>query len=89
MESQGIVSVVIPAFNRVNFIDQTVTSVVSQSYSYVETIVVDDGSTDGTWERLDDLRQKHGIKVLTHEGRENRGSLLRLIWDCRRPSVSI
>jgi|AntDeeMinimDraft_4_1070355.scaffolds.fasta_scaffold00261_18 glycosyltransferase involved in cell wall biosynthesis len=73
MESQGIVSVVIPAFNRVNFIDQTVTSVVSQSYSYVETIVVDDGSTDGTWERLDDLRQKHGIKVLTHEGRENRG----------------
>jgi len=45
-------SIVIPTYNRVALIPQTLESVRRQTYTDFELIVVDDGSTDGTTERL-------------------------------------
>jgi glycosyltransferase involved in cell wall biosynthesis len=42
------VSVVIPAYNRVDFLGRAIDSVLDQRYENVEAIVVDDGSSDGT-----------------------------------------
>ena len=49
------VSVVIPTFNRESFIKQCVVSVLKQSKKPDEVIVVDDGSSDKTWDVLKTL----------------------------------
>jgi glycosyltransferase involved in cell wall biosynthesis len=45
--------VIVPCLNRVRFIRATLESILGQSYSNVECVVVDGGSTDGTAEALE------------------------------------
>jgi glycosyltransferase involved in cell wall biosynthesis len=46
------VSVVVPAYNSVAFIDATMRSILGQTLSDFEVVVSDHSSTDGTWEVL-------------------------------------
>jgi len=48
MIEPNLVSVMMPAYNAEQFIGEAIESVLSQTYSNWELIVVDDGSTEGT-----------------------------------------
>jgi glycosyltransferase involved in cell wall biosynthesis len=52
MQSHPFISVIIPTFNRLELLKQTVESVRNQTFTDFEIIVVNDGSTDGTSEWL-------------------------------------
>ena len=51
--SQPLISVIITNFNYANFVGEAISSVLSQTYPYVECIVVDDGSTDNSREVIE------------------------------------
>ncbi len=53
--SDPTVSVIIPAYNAADLVPEAIDSVRRQTYQDFEVLVVDDGSTDGTWEVLQDL----------------------------------
>jgi hypothetical protein len=51
----GLVSTLIPVYNRAGMLREAVSSVLAQSYHPVEVIIVDDGSTDDTARVADEL----------------------------------
>lgn len=53
--SRPFFSVIIPTYNRADFIGQTIKSVLNQDFENFELIVVDDGSTDNTAEVVDKI----------------------------------
>lgn len=48
-----LVSIVVPAYNHANYLDDTIRSVLAQDYPNIELIVLDDGSTDATRQVLE------------------------------------
>lgn len=54
-KSNPLVSIIIPTLNRGHLIEQTLCSVVEQSFCDFECIVVDDGSSDSTSSIMDDI----------------------------------
>jgi len=59
----GLVSTIIPVFNRPSSIAEAVDSVVAQTYRPIEVIIVNDGSTDDTGNVVERLAQEFGELV--------------------------
>jgi len=65
------ISIIIPAYNTADVIQRTLQSVESQTYKNYEVVIVNDGSTDGTKEFLDNYKNNKNNVVIYHQ--ENKG----------------
>ncbi len=66
----GLVTTILPVFNRAAMLREAVGSVLAQTYRPIELIIVDDGSTDDTGRVADELAAAHPeIRVLHQENR--------------------
>lgn len=57
------VSILIPAWNAESLVHRAIDSALAQTYSNLEIIIINDGSTDNTWRVLQDYQQKHPQKI--------------------------
>lgn len=60
MKGQKLVSVIVPVYNAENILDKCVDSLISQTYENLEIMLVDDGSTDKSF----DICKKYASKDL-------------------------
>ena len=55
LSSQPLVSVVIPCYNHEKFVQDSIKSVIAQTYENIELIIIDDGSKDGSVEKIKEM----------------------------------
>lgn len=58
-----LVSIIMPAYNAATFIQETIQSVINQTYQNWELLIVDDASTDNTIDKIRSL-EDHRIKLI-------------------------
>ncbi len=76
MLDDPLLSVVMPVYNEHSTIDEIIRRVLAVP-GRKELIVVDDGSTDGTRDRLTALQQECGFKLVFQQGNHGKGAALR------------
>ena len=94
MSSRPLVSVIVPAYNHAEFIEEALGSVLLEGYPRLELVLIDDGSTDGTWERACSWRDRElgGDVQIRMERQENAGltkTLNRLLESARGTYVAV
>lgn len=68
MNKKSLVSIIITCYNYAEYVGEAIESVLGQTYKNIELIVIDDGSTDESVEKMNKYRKS--IRVVS---RENRG----------------
>jgi len=72
MTKAPLVSVIMPAYNAAEYIKEAVVSILDQSLGDLELIIVDDGSTDDTWEIMEKLAgSDNRITILRNDKNRN------------------
>jgi glycosyltransferase involved in cell wall biosynthesis len=71
---ESLVSIIIPSYNRAHLIGETLDSVLAQTYPHWECIVVDDCSTDGTYEVVKNYAKNDFRIKLFKRDREPKGA---------------
>ncbi len=71
MPDTPLISVIIPIYNNETFLQKCIDSILMQTYSNLEIILVDDGSTDGSGKICDQYAQKDPRVKVVHQ--QNQG----------------
>jgi len=64
-EYQPLVTIITPTYNQASFLEETIQSVLNQTYQNIEYIIINDGSTDDTEKVLDKYRDD--VRCITQE----------------------
>ncbi len=76
MATKPVVTVGIINYNYAHYLDESIGSVLMQTYGPIEILVVDDCSTDGSRQKLQEYERQHSnVRVIYHE--QNSGSAAR------------
>jgi len=88
-ENYPFVSIIVPAYNEGEVIQSSLSSLLELRYPYYEIIAVDDGSTDGTYEKMKEFEGNHyGVRVSVYR-KENSGKADALNYGIRRSKAQL
>jgi alpha-1,3-rhamnosyltransferase len=80
MNNSPLISALIPTYNHEKYIQETINSIINQTYQNIELIIIDDGSTDSTWQKMQEMEElcKKRFKRVVFKTKENEGLCLTL-----------
>lgn len=55
----GLISIIVPMYNREKHIEECIDSILTQTYKNIEILLIDDGSTDGTVDKVKQYVEKY------------------------------
>lgn len=84
-----MISIIIPVYNVKLYLDNCIQSVIQQSYTDFECILVDDGSTDGSSEICDQWAEKDNRIIIVHQPMEEYHPLETKDWNKQRENISV
>ena len=67
MSTQPKVSVIIPVYNMELYIAKALLSIINQSFQNFEIIIVNDWSTDGSWSKICEIKDKKKENIKAEE----------------------
>ena len=67
MNNIPLISVIIPAYNTIDVIEETLKSIEAQTYQNYQIIIINDGSTDGTGEFIDNYCKNNNKAIAFHQ----------------------
>ena len=79
-----LLTVGIPVYNGMPFLPEAVESILSQTFDDYELLIINDGSTDGSWEYLKSLRNRR-LRLISQENRGLTTTLNRMLGEARAP----
>jgi alpha-1,3-rhamnosyltransferase len=65
----NLVTAIISSYNHAPYVEQSILSVVRQTYPHVELLVIDDGSTDDSVSRIEALQRVYGFDFRVQENK--------------------
>ena len=76
MNTNALVSVIIPAYNHEKYVQETIKSIINQTYENIELIIVDDGSLDNTWYKIQEMKEicEKRFSRVVFETKQNEGT---------------
>ena len=66
MKSEPLISIAMPCYQQVSYLEEAVRSVLDQQPARVELLVMDPGSQDGSRELLHSLQEEYGSRLVLH-----------------------
>jgi len=69
----NLLDIIVPVFNGAKYISQALDSLLAQTLDDFKIIIVDDGSTDDTFDIIKEYRSKHQDKIITLRNERNLG----------------
>jgi len=83
METSPLISIVTACYNSINYISHTIESVLTQTYENWEMIIVDDHSSDGSYEAVIEYTKKDK-RIKLYRMEHNSGAAM-----CRNKAIEI
>lgn len=74
MEQQDLISVIVPVYNVENYVNETLNSILNQTYKNLEILIVDDGSTDNSGKICDEYLKDKRVQVFHRKNVGNAAS---------------
>ena len=63
-QQNELISIIVPAYNAANYIEECLTSLCGQTYQNLEILVIDDGSTDSTLDKCKKFKDER-VKLVS------------------------